>query len=185
MCSGVKPPAPGFRGGERDFLFVQGREIIPHVGPRSVRVRFYFIVLNFLLPEHVLLNHFLNKKLGFRIVGDNDANFSADGLLTVNLEGKLFDVLVVCPGGMEFFLFLRTFYGGHFCPFCVHVGQGCFDFLVNKTNILFVKHGGVLCIYMRNDHFYAAFIDGLLGFVGNVVYSEGFSSDLIFLFGCV
>ena len=58
------PPAPGFCGGERNFSFLQGGEIIPRVGPRSVCVQFYFMVLNFLLPEHVSLEHFLNKKIG-------------------------------------------------------------------------------------------------------------------------
>ena len=66
-----------------------------------------------------------------------------------------------------------------------HVGQGCFDCLVHKTNIIFVEHGSVLCIHMRNDHFYAAFIDGLLGFVGNVVDSKHFSINLSFLLGSV
>ena len=79
-------------------MFVQGREIIPYVGPRPVRVRFYFIVLNFLLPEHVSLENLLNEKLGCQIVSDNDADFLADGLLTVKLEGKRFDVLVFFPG---------------------------------------------------------------------------------------
>ena len=87
--------------------------------------------------------------------------------------------------GYEFFLCFRKFGGGQFCPFCAHVGQACFDCLVHKTNIPFVENGSVLCIHMRNDHFYAAFIDGLLGFVGNVVDSKHFSINLSFLLGSV
>ena len=87
--------------------------------------------------------------------------------------------------GYEFFLCFRKFGGGQFCPFCAHVGQGCFDCLVHNNKIFFIEHGGVFCIHMHNNHFYAAFIDCLLGFVGNVVNIEGLSGDLSFFFGCV